>query len=78
MCHFTISFCRNQIIVNRFDDKVLQSSHKFPDEKLRDIQPNIYHAYYLYLIIPKSNNCRSAILKTWFSASLISSLAMNI
>jgi len=31
----------------------------FPDDKLRDSQLNNYHAYEMYLIISKSNNCRS-------------------
>jgi hypothetical protein len=50
MFHFRISFCRNQIIFNHVEDNFLHSSPKFPDDKLRDIQPNNYHAYYLYLI----------------------------
>lgn len=53
VCDFTISFCRNQIIVNRVHDNVLYSSHNFPDDKLRDIQPNNCHVCYLYLITPK-------------------------
>jgi len=73
VCDFTISFCRNQIIVNRIDDKVLYSSHNIPDDKLRDS-----HAYYFYSIIPKSNNYRSTILKTCCSSSVIYSFPMNI
>jgi len=57
---------------------VLYSSHNFPNDKLRDTQPNIYHAYYLYLIIPKSNNYRNTILKTCCSLSVIYSYPMNI
>jgi len=48
MCNFTILFCTNQVIVNRVDDQVLYFSNNFPDDKLRDIQPNNYSDYYLY------------------------------
>ena len=61
VCDFTTSFCRNQINVNRVDDKMLYSSHDFPDDKLRNTPRNNCHVYYLCLIIPKSNNYRNTI-----------------
>jgi hypothetical protein len=67
MRDFTISFCRNKITVNHVVDKVLSSSRNFPDDKLRDTQPNSCHPYYLYLIIPKSNNYRNTIKNSCYS-----------
>jgi len=78
VCHFTISFCWTHVIFNRVDDNVLYSSHIFPDDKLRVIQPNNFHSYYSYFIISKSNNYRSTILKTCRSSSQISRFPMNI